>query len=305
MSTTYAPEIRRNGVGPVGDGQTPDARVADGSGRPDGRVSPTDDGQIFDLVSNLRAHMDEGKLSAARWAMGHPRQTRTVLRWIRGLPKVAIAPADDLAGHVLRKRFGGIGLLKSGRHAQAALVLPADLDDYWKGQKRKVFRNKLASAGRTGLTWRVLAPGEIAGAVQAIFDGRGWDHDMRSEMTGFLEMPLESALASGSFSRDGAVLSVCLAVASGDVAQIRWGMSVARGPARWAALAGLLEGAHASGWTTLLVGPMIGVDSEDEYFQRRTGFAPSNIVLPKRTVVVGHELSAWVRRMSESQIRPS
>jgi hypothetical protein len=184
-------------------------------------------------------------------------------------------------------------------------VLPTHLDDYWKGQKRKVFRNKLASAGRNGVSWRLLAPDEIAGAVQAMFDGRAWNRDMRSEMTAFLEMPLESAFGSGSFSPDGTVLSVCLAVASGEVAQIRWGMSVARGPARWAAFAGLLEGAHASGFTTVLVGPMIGVASEDEYFQRRTGFGPSNIVISKRrgvaanAGVVGQELSRlWVRSSS-------
>ena len=296
MSTAYAPEICRDGDELVGDGQAGNSRVADGSGRADGRVTPTDDGQIFDLVSNLREHMDEGKLSAARWAIGHPLHTRTIVRWIRGLPKVAIAPADDLAGHVLRKRFGGLGLLQTGRHAQAALVLPANLDDFWKGQKRKVFRNKLASAERNGLTWRLLAPDEIAGAVQAIFDGRGWIHDMRSEMTAFLEMPLESALASGSFSPDGSVLSVCLAVASGEVAQIRWGMSVARGPARWAAFAGLLEGAHASGFTTLLVGPMVGAASEDEYFLRRTGFAPYNVSV----VVNGRRWPGVPKRLADS-----
>ncbi len=303
MSTAYAPGIGGRVGELVREGQTLDTVVADGDGRDPSQGTLTEEDQIFVLVSALRTHMERGKLSGARWVIAHPQHARTIFRWVRGLPRVTIAPADDLAGHVLRRRFGGIGFFRSGRHAQAALVLPVHLHDYWKGQKRKVFRNKLASAGRCGLSWRLLAPEEIADAVQAMFDGRAWNHDMRSEMTAFLEMPLESALASGSFSPDGTVLSVCLAVASGEVAQIRWGMSVARGPARWAAFAGLLEGAHASGFTTLLVGPMIGVASEDEYFQRRTGFGPSNIVMAKPTGVVanagvvGHELSRlWVRR---------
>ncbi len=296
MSTVYAPEIRRDVAQPVGEGQAGNVRVADGSEGSHDKSTPTDDNQIFYLVSTFRQHMDEGKLSGVRWALGHPLHTRTIVRWVRGLPKVAISPADDLAGHVLRKRFGGLGLLQTGRHAQAALVLPANLADFWKGQKRKVFRNKVASAERNGLTWRLLASDEIAGAVQAIFDGRGWKHSMRSEMTAFLEMPLESALGSGSFSPDGSVLSVCLAVASGEAAQIRWGMSVARGSARWAAFAGLLEGAHASGYTTLLVGPMVGAASEDEYFLRRTGFGPHNVSV----VADGRHGARIAKRLADS-----
>jgi hypothetical protein len=277
MPPANTPESRRDVVGVARQGRTPLNQVAKDFGL--AGLTLTDGDEINGLVAHLRERMDESKLSGARWAIGHPGHSRSIAHWLRDLPKVAIAPADDLAGRVLRKRFGGIGMLKTGRHAQAALVLPANPEDYWKGQKRKVFRNKVASSERSGLTRRLLGPGETADAVQAICDGRGWNRDMRSEMEGLLEIPLESALASGSFSPDGAVLSVCVAVASGDVAQIRWGLSVVKGSARWAAFAGLLDGAYASGFTTLLVGPMIGVASEDEYFQRRIGFRPSNIEL--------------------------
>jgi hypothetical protein len=242
-------------------------------------VKAVDPGQIDVLVARFRGRMDQGKLSAARWAMIHPGQALTLARWIRGLPNATIAPSNDPSGSVLRRRFGGIGLLGTGRHAQAALVLPPSLEQYWRGPKRKVFRNKVAAAGRSGLCWRMLAPEETAETVQLVCDDLGWDREARSAMEALLEIPLESALASATFSADGRALSACLAVASGDVAQVRWAMSVGRGPARWAAFAALLDGASARGVTTILVGPMMGRASEDEYFQRRLGFAPSNIVV--------------------------
>ena len=242
-------------------------------------LKPADTDEIDALVARVRGRMDEGKLAAARWAIAHPGQARALLHWLRRLPRTTISPSHDRAGAVLRRRFGGIGVLGTGRHAQAALVLPPSEEEYWRGPKRKVFRNKMAAAGRTGLSWRVLAPEETAGAVQAVYDGRGWDRDARPDMSDLLELPLESALASAAFSPDGSVLSVCLAVASGDAAQVRWGMSVGKGPARWAAFAALLQGAQARGITTILVGPMMGRSSEDEYFQRRIGFGPSNIVV--------------------------
>jgi hypothetical protein len=157
--------------------------------------------------------------------------------------------------------------------------LPDYLDEYWRGQKRKVFRNKLASARRCGITWRQLRSDEIAGAVQTICDGRGWKRVVRPEIEVLLGVPLESAFAAAACSPEGQVISVSVAVASGDVAQVRWGLSVARGSARWAAFAGLVEAAHAFGYRKILVGPMVSVDSEDEYFQRRVGFLPSNIVV--------------------------
>jgi hypothetical protein len=243
------------------------------------RLKPVDTDDIDALVARVRGRMDEGTLSAARWAIAHPGQARSLLHWLRGLPRTTITPSGDRAGAVLRKRFGGIGLLGTGRHAQAALVLPPTVEEYWRGPKRKVFRNKMAGAARNGFSWRMLAPEETAGAVQAVCDQLGWGRDARADMDDLLELPLESALASAVFSPDGSVLSVCLAVASGDAAQVRWGMSVGKGPARWAAFAALLEGAHARGITTILVGPMMGRESEDEYFQRRLGFEPSNIVV--------------------------
>lgn len=260
-------------------------------------MKPVDPDEIDALITGVRGRMDEGKLSAFRWAIGHPGQARRLLHWLRKLPRATVAPSHDGAGAVLRRRFGGLGLLGTGRHAQAALVLTPTLEQYWKGPKRKVFRNKMAGAARHGLTWRLLAPGETAGAVQAVWDGLGWEREARPYMERLLEVPLESALASAAFSPDGSVLSVCLAVASGDVAQIRWGMSVGKGPARWAAFAAMLEGAQARGVATILVGPMMGRASEDEYFQRRIGFEPSNIVVaPDRTptsVVSGASVWGW------------
>jgi hypothetical protein len=242
-------------------------------------LKPVDADEIEARVTEFRGRMDQGARSALRWAVGHPGRAFTVARWVRGLPRTTIKPAGDRSGWVLHRRFGGIGPLRTGRHGQAALVLPDSVDQYWRGPKRKVFRNKMAGAGRAGLSWRMLAPAETAGATQAVCDALGWDRDVRTEMERLLEVPLESSMASAAFSSDGSVLAVCLAVASGDVAQIRWGMSVGRGPSRWAAFAALLHGAHAAGVTTLLVGPMVGRDSEDEYFQRRIGFEPSNIAV--------------------------
>ncbi len=263
-------------------------------------LKPVEADEIDALVARARGRMDEGIVSAARWAVGHPGQARRLLRWLRGLPRTTITPSGDPAGVVLRQRFGGIGMLGTGRHAQAALVLPATVEEYWKGPKRKVFRNKMAGAARRGLEWRMLAAEETAGAVQAVCDGLGWDRDARPDMENLLQVPLEAALASAVFSPDGAVLSVCLAVASGDVAQIRWGMSVGKGPARWAAFAAMLQGAHARGVATILVGPMMGRASEDEYFQRRIGFEPSNIVVapevspapsPDGSSILAHQVS--------------
>jgi hypothetical protein len=243
------------------------------------QVSAEDLDEIHQLMARFRARMDDGKMSAAGWALSHPLEAYGIASWIRSLGVVTIAPADDLAGQVLRQRFGGIGLLRTGRHAQAALRLPPNLDDYWRGPKRKVFRNKIYGADRCGITYRLLAPEEILGAVQTITDGRGWGRPVRSEIERLVQLPLELVLASAAFSPEGAVTSVSLAVASGDVAQIRWGLSTARGTARWAAVAALIRGAHALGHTTILVGRMVGDANEDEYFERRLGFEPSNIRL--------------------------
>jgi hypothetical protein len=243
------------------------------------QVTPDELDEIHRLMARFRARMDEGKLSAACWGLTHPLEAYAITHWIRSLGVVTITPADDLAGQVLRERFGGIGLLRTGRHAQAALRLPPDLDDYWRGPKRKVFRNKLSGADRSGISYRLLAPEEIVGAVQTIADGRGWGRPVRSELERLLQLPLELVLASAAFSAEGAVTSVSLAVASGDVAQIRWGLSTVRGTARWAAIAALIRGAHALGHTTVLVGRMVGAPTEDEYFERRLGFEPSNIRL--------------------------
>lgn len=242
-------------------------------------MKSVDTDEIKVLVARVREHMDQGKLSTLGWVIRHPGQARSVVHWLRRLPRTTIAPSADPAGDVLRRRFGGIGLLGTGRHAQAALVLPPTAEQYWRGPKRKVFRNKMAAARRGGMGWRPLAREETAEVLQVLCRQLGWDRDPRSAMEDVLEVPLESTMASAAFSADGRALSVCLAVASGDVAQIRWSMSAERGPARWAAFAALLEAARARDVTTILVGPMIGRASEDEYFQRRLGFGPSNIVL--------------------------
>jgi len=250
----------------------------------------------------VRGHMDQGKLSAARWAVTHPVQARSLVRWLRGLPRTMVAPSDDRAGAVLRKRFAGMGLLRTGRHAQAALVLPPTAPQYWVGQKRKVFRNKMAAARRGGLSWRVLDPAETAAVVQAVCDGVGWDRDARADLEAWLEVPLEAALATAAFSPDGDVLAVCLAVASGGVAQIRWAMSVSKGPARWAAFAALVEQAYARRIPAILVGPMIGKASEDEYFQRRVGFQPSNIaVAPDPSPSPGFAVVPVARRLARDR----
>jgi hypothetical protein len=242
-------------------------------------LKSVDTDEIETLVARVRGRMDQGKLSTLRWVVRHPGQARSLLQWLWKLPRTTIAPSDDPAGEVLRRRFGGIGLLGTGRHAQAALVLPPAAEQYWRGPKRKVFRNKVASAGRSGMGWRPLAPDETSEVLQALCYQIGWERDPRSAMEDLLEVPLESTMASAAFAADGRALSVCLAVASGDVAQVRWAMSAERGPARWAAFAALLDEARARGVTTILVGPMIGRASEDEYFQRRLGFGPSNIVV--------------------------
>jgi len=101
-------------------------------------------------VARVREHMDQGKLSTLGWVIRHPGQARSVVHWLRRLPRTTIAPSADPAGDVLRRRFGGIGLLGTGRHAQAALVLPPTAEQYWRGPKRKVFRNKMAAARRKG-----------------------------------------------------------------------------------------------------------------------------------------------------------
>ncbi len=234
---------------------------------------------IETLVARVRGRWTRGSSSAAPVGGPSPRPGPQP-------PAVALEasedhhrPVGDPAGEVLRRRFGGIGLLGTGRHAQAALVLPPAPEQYWRGPKRKVFRNKMASAGRSGMGWRPLASDETAEVLQALCYQIGWERDPRSAMEDLLEVPLESTMASAAFAADGRVLSVCLAVASGDVAQVRWAMSAERGPARWAAFAALLDEARARGVTTILVGPMIGRASEDEYFQRRLGFGPSNIIV--------------------------
>ena len=207
-------------------------------------MGQADTDALHGVVAHVRVRMEVSTLAAVRWAMRHPLHALSVVRWVRNLPDVVIAPENDVAGRILQQRFGGIGPLKTGRHAQAALVLPDQVNDYWRGPKRKVFRNKIASVKRKRLTWRMLGPDEIAGAVQAICDGRGWNRNIRAEMEGLLQLPLESAVVSAAFSPDGAVLSVSMAVASGNTAQIRWGLSISKGPARWAVFAGLIDGLY-------------------------------------------------------------
>ena len=81
--------------------------MQDGPGR-GGQPASHDVDEIGALMTLVRGHMDQGKLSAARWAVTHPVQARSLVRWLRGLPRTMVAPSDDRAGAVLRKRFAGM-----------------------------------------------------------------------------------------------------------------------------------------------------------------------------------------------------
>ena len=225
----------------------------------------------------LKGHLDRGTLSAVCWFGAHPIGTWRLTRWVSNLPSVNITPGQDQPGHILRTRFAGTGLLRSGRWVQAALALPADPADYWAGPKRKVFRNKLSAAEGAGITWRRLRPDEVGAAVAEVSVARDWHRDGRSEVEILLGLPLEDALGAAAFTPEGHVAAVSLAVASGTAAQVRWGLSAIPGPARWGAFAALVGAAYEVGVQVLLVGPMIGASSDDEYFERRLGFTPSNV----------------------------
>lgn len=247
--------------------------------RPAAGPAPTYGTPGFDAASELvrtALEQHDRPLGVVRTFAMRPRATLRAARIVSTLPRVDVRLSDSPAGAVIRQQLDKRAMgLPVGRLARAALLLPDDPADYYRGKARQALRTNLNRAGEAGIVCRRLDPGEELDRRSVALDrARGWDPRTTTPAVPEREFVLAE-------DPEGRTLGISVAIADVECAYLAYLIasepSGAAGLARYALSAELVERLIERRVRILLVEGTLWASPGVQYFQRRLGFLPYNV----------------------------